>query len=182
MCIARELPLNPLRNGEGTFHLREVLDRWTVLTLRRQLLRLRVETESLVRDRERLEQRWLRSADEEDSNERLIDLAVALLAAEMFGSLATAALQGLTTADEFHGASEELSGLLVDSGRGTSTVGDKDRSRNWSAAATKQRVESNSGIGANRASLGTVCDPVGTRYGDVYARCHKQDRTLGISA
>ena len=117
MCIARELPLNPLRNGEGTFHLREVLDRWTVLTLRRQLLRLRVETESLVRDRERLEQRWLRSADEEDSNERLIDLAVALLAAEMFGSLATAALQGLTTADEFHGASEELSGLLVDSGR-----------------------------------------------------------------
>ena len=117
MCIARELPLNPLRNGEGTFHLREVLDRWTVLTLRRQLLRLRVETESLAKDRERLEQRWLRTADEEGSNERLIDLAVALLAAEMFGSLATAALQGSTTADEFHRASEELSGFLVDSGR-----------------------------------------------------------------
>ena len=117
MCIARELPLNPLRNRDGDLQLPDILDRWTILTLRRQLLRLRVETESVAMDRQRLEQRWLQSADDQGSHESLIDLAVALLAAEMFNSLATAALQGSVADDQFHKTSHELAGFLLDSGR-----------------------------------------------------------------
>ncbi len=117
MCIARALPLAPLPRTGDVPRLADVLDRWTVLALRRQLLRLRVETEAIARSRESLEQRWIASADEGDAGERLVDLAAALVASDMYGSLAFAALQGPSAEDSFRRASEELSELLQTSGR-----------------------------------------------------------------
>ena len=117
LCIARDLTLRPLLNLDGTPLLGDILDRWTVLALRRQLLRLRVETELVILDRKRLEQRWIDSADESDSGERLVDLACVLVAADMFKALAFAALQGPAAEESFRLASEELSQLLRTSGR-----------------------------------------------------------------
>ena len=117
MCIARDLPLAPLPRTGDIPRLADVLDRWTVLALRRQLLRLRVETEAIAQRREYLEQRWIESADEGDSGERLVDLAAALVASDMYGSLALAVLQGPSAEDSFRRASEELSELLLTSGR-----------------------------------------------------------------
>ena len=117
LCLARDLPLKPLRNRDGVVQLPDILNRWTVLTLRRQLLRLRVETDTVQRERERLEHRWIQSAEEQGSGDSLIDLAVALLAAEMYGSLATTALQGSRHEEAFRKASDDLCGLLSDSGR-----------------------------------------------------------------
>ena len=117
MCIARALPLTPLPRPGGIPRLADILDRWTLLALRRQLLRLRVETETFTQNREHLEQRWIEGADEGDSGERLVDLASALVAADMYGSLAFAALQGPAAEDSFRRASEELSELLSTSGR-----------------------------------------------------------------
>ena len=117
ICIARALPLAPLPTPGGIPRLADILDRWTLLALRRQLLRLRVETETLTQNREQLEQRWIEGADEGDSGERLVDLATALVAADMYGSLAFAALQGPAAEDSFRRASEELSALLSTSGR-----------------------------------------------------------------
>ena len=117
MCIAWALPLTPLPRPGGIPRLAAILDRWTLLALRRQLLRLRVETETFTENREHLEQRWIEGADEEDSGERLVDLAAALVAADMYGSLAYAALQGPAAEDSFRRASEELSELLSTSGR-----------------------------------------------------------------
>ena len=117
MCIARALPLAPLPSTRDMPRLADVLDRWTVLALRRQLLRLRVETEGLARSRELLEERWIASVDEEDSGERLLDLAATLVASDMYGSLALAALQGPVAEDSFRQASEELCELLLASGR-----------------------------------------------------------------
>ena len=51
LCIARAMPLSPLENVDGTLQLANILDRWTVLALRRQLLRLRVETERVTQNR-----------------------------------------------------------------------------------------------------------------------------------
>ena len=117
MCIARALPLTPLPRPGGIPRLADILDRWTLLALRRQLLRLRVETETFTQNREHLEQRWIEGADEGDSGERLVDLAAALVAADMYGSLAFAALRGPAAEDSFRRASEELSELLSTSGR-----------------------------------------------------------------
>ena len=117
MCIARALPLPPLPRLGDIPRLADILDRWTVLALRRQLLRLRVETETIAQNREHLEQRWIEHGNEDDSGERLIDLAAALVAADMYGSLALAALQGPAAEDSFRRASEELSELLLTSGR-----------------------------------------------------------------
>ncbi len=117
MCIARALPLTPWPGPGGIPRLADILDRWTQLALRRQLLRLRVETESLTQNQEQLERRWIEGAGEGDSGERLVDLAAALVAADMYGSLAFAALQGPTAEDSFRRASEELSELLSTSGR-----------------------------------------------------------------
>ena len=117
LCIARELPLKPIGNLDGNLVLADILDRWTVLALRRQLLRLRVETEQFARNRERLEKLWLDRADEDDSGDRLLDLAAALLSANMYGSLAAAALQGPTVVDLFRQASEDLAELLLAGGR-----------------------------------------------------------------
>ena len=117
LCIARDLPLRPFPRMDGTPHLAEVLDRWTVLALRRQLLRLRVETEMVSRNREQLEQSWIESADEGDSGERLVDLASVLVASDMFWSLARSALQGPSAEASFRRASEELSQLLRTGGR-----------------------------------------------------------------
>ncbi len=117
LCIARDLPLMPLPSLDGTPHLGEVLDRWAVLALRRQLLRLRVETEVVLLNREQLEQRWIESTDGGDVGERLIDLASVLVAADMYGSLALSALQGPTSEESFRQASEELFHLLRTSGR-----------------------------------------------------------------
>ena len=117
LCIARAMPLSPLQNVDGTLQLANILDRWTVLALRRQLLRLRVETERVTQNRERLEQRWLQNADENDSSERLVDLAASLMAADMYGSLAFAALQGPSAEASFRRASEELAGFLLNSGQ-----------------------------------------------------------------
>ena len=117
MCIARALPLTPLPRPGGIPRLADILDRWTLLALRRQLLRLRVETETFTDNREHWEQRWIEGADEGDSGERLVDLAAALVAADMYGSLALAALQGPAAEDSFRRASEELSELLSTSGR-----------------------------------------------------------------
>lgn len=64
-----------------------------------------------------MEQRWIESADEGDSGERLIDLAAALVAADMYGSLALASFQGPAAEESFRQASEELSRLLSTSGR-----------------------------------------------------------------
>ena len=117
LCIARDLPLRPMPNLDGTPNLVEVLDRWTVLALRRQLLRLRVETEIVLRNRDQLEQRWVEGADEGDSLERLVDLASVLVAADMYGSLAFAALQGPAAEPSFRRASEVLAKLLRTGGR-----------------------------------------------------------------
>lgn len=117
LCIARELPLRPLPSLDGIPQLGDILDRWTALALRRQLLRLRVETETVSRNRQQLEQRWIESAGEGDSEERLIDLASVLVAADMFQSLAFAAMQGPPAEPSFRRASEELLQLLRTSGR-----------------------------------------------------------------
>ena len=124
LCIARALPLSPLLNQDDTFRLGDLLDRWTILALRRQLLRLRVETEQVTQNRERLERLWIERADEGDSSDRLLDLAGALLAADMYGSLVSAAFQGPGTAVSFQRASEELSEFLLTSGRAARTIGD----------------------------------------------------------
>ena len=117
LCIARELPLRPLPNLDDIPRLGDILDRWTALALRRQLLRLRVETETVSRNREQLEQRWIESASEGSSGERLIDLASVLVAADMFRSLAFAAMQGPSAEPSFRRVSEELLQLLRTSGR-----------------------------------------------------------------
>ena len=117
LCIARDLPLRPMPKLDGAPNLVEVLDRWTVLALRRQLLRLRVETEIVLRNRDQLEQRWVEGADEGDSLERLVDLASVLVAADMYGSLAFAALQGPAAEPSFRRASELLAQLLRTGGR-----------------------------------------------------------------
>ena len=117
LCIARSLPLSPIQNTDDILQLGNLLDRWTVLALRRQLLRLKVETETVVQNRERLERRWMQTADESDSSERLVDLTASLVAAEMYGSLAFAALQGPSAEASFRRASEELAALLLSSGR-----------------------------------------------------------------
>ena len=117
LCIARDLPLRPLPSLEGVPQLGEVLDRWTVFALRRQLLGLRVETEMVAQNWEQLERRWIESADEGDSRERLIDLASVLAAADMYRSLALAAMQGPAMEPSFRRASEDLLQLLRASGR-----------------------------------------------------------------
>ncbi len=117
LCLARTLPLAPYQNMEGIPQLGNILDRWTVLALRRQLLRLRVETEMVAQNRERLERRWLQAADDSDSSERLIDLAASLVAADMYGSLAFAALRGPSAEASFRSSAEELASLLLDNGR-----------------------------------------------------------------
>ena len=119
LCLARALPLTPLQNTEGIPQLENILDRWTVLALRRQLLRLRVETEAVAQSRQRLERRWFQTADDGHSGERIVDLAASLVAAEMYGSLALAALQGPSAEASFRSSSEELSKLLLDNGRAT---------------------------------------------------------------
>lgn len=40
MCIARTLPLSPMPRPDGIPRLADILDRWALLALRRQLLRL----------------------------------------------------------------------------------------------------------------------------------------------
>ena len=117
LCIARELPLKTLPDLDGTPYLGDILDRWTVLALRRNFLRLRIEAEQVTRKRERLEQLWIASADEVDSSDRLVDLAAVMLAADMYGSLAWTALRGPATEMAFRRASEELSDLLLTNGR-----------------------------------------------------------------
>ncbi len=117
LCIARTLPLKSIQNSDRIPQLANILDRWTVLALRRQLLRLRVETEEVARNRQHLEQCWLQNADASNSHERLVDLAAALTAANMYGSLALVALQGPSAKAAFRQASEELAGLLRHSGR-----------------------------------------------------------------
>ncbi len=119
LCLARALPLTPFQNTEGIPQLENILDRWTVLALRRQLLRLRVETEAVAQSRQRLERRWFQTADDGHSGERIVDLAASLVAAEMYGSLALAALQGPSAEASFRSSSEELSKLLLDNGRAT---------------------------------------------------------------
>lgn len=117
LCIARELPLRPMGGSGGTVELANILERWTVLALRRQLLRLKVETEQVKRSRDRLERLWLESAEDDNSSDRLLDLAAVLLAAEMYGALASAALQGPAFEHFFRQSSEELAELLMSSGR-----------------------------------------------------------------
>ena len=117
LCIARALPLNPLPTLDDAPNLADILDRWTVLALRRQLLRLRVETEIVAQKRDHLEREWIEAADEGDSVERLVDLAAALVAADMYGSLAFAALRGPSAEASFRRASEELAEMLSRSGR-----------------------------------------------------------------
>ena len=117
LCIARTLTLRSPSALDDTPRLGEFLDRWTVLALRRQLLRLRVETEMVLKERQHIEERWIESAGEEGSGERLVDLASVLVAADMFGSLASAALRGPTAEASFRRASNELSQLLRTSGR-----------------------------------------------------------------
>ena len=117
LCIARALHISPFPDLDVTPQLGNILDRWAILALRRQLLRLRVETEQVARVRKRLERQWIENSDESDSTERLVDLAVALAAADMFGSLALAALQGPASEASFRRTSEELAGLLSENGR-----------------------------------------------------------------
>ena len=117
LCIARTLPLKPMPNLDDTPRLGDILDRWTVLALRRQLLRLRVESEQIVRNRRRLEDAWIADADRDDSAERLVDLAAVMLAGEMYGSLASTALQGPAAEPTFRRASEDLADLLIAAGR-----------------------------------------------------------------
>ena len=117
LCIARALPLQPLPDLDGLSPLGDILDRWSVLALRRQLLRLRVETVEVAKNRERLERAWIATADEGDSTERLVDLAAVLMAADMYGALALSALRGPGTEASFRAASHNLADLLLDSGR-----------------------------------------------------------------
>ena len=117
MCIARDLPLQSFPDLDGTWPLRRVLDRWSVLALRRQLLRLRIETHEVARNRARLEQAWIATADEGDSPERLVDLAASLLAAEMYSALSLSALRGPSAEASFRRASHDLADLLLTSGR-----------------------------------------------------------------
>lgn len=117
LCIARDLPLQPLPSLDGAPQWSEVLNRWTVLTLRRKLLRLRIEAEWVSQRQEEWERHWVDSVAAEDSRETLIDLACMLGAADMCGALATAALRGPAAESSFRRASEELSGLLRNSGR-----------------------------------------------------------------
>ena len=117
LCIARALPLRPLSNLDGTPLLGNILNRWTVLALRRRFIRLRIEADQVAGNRERLEQLWMARADEIDSKERLVDLAVAMLATDMFGSLARTALQGPAAGMSFRTASQDLANLLLTNGR-----------------------------------------------------------------
>ena len=118
LCLARTLPLKPMPNLDGEApRLADILDRWTVLALRRQLLRLRVESEQLLRNRERLEAAWITNAEQHDSGERLIDLAAAMLAGDMYGFLALTALQGPAAESSFRRASNDLADLLAATGR-----------------------------------------------------------------
>lgn len=117
LCIARDLPLRPLPDLDGSSSLGDILDRWSVLALRRQLLRLRIETVEIARNSEPLERAWIATADEGHSAERLVDLAAVLLAAEMYGALALSALRGPAAERTFREASQKLAELLLQSGR-----------------------------------------------------------------
>ena len=117
LCIARALPLKPMPDLDGAPRLGDILDRWTVLALRRHLLRLRVESEQLRRNRERLEAAWIANADQDDSGELLVDLGAAMLAGDMYGSLALTALQGPAAEPLFRRASTDLADLLMAAGR-----------------------------------------------------------------
>ena len=117
MCIARNLPLRSFPDLDSTWPLGHVLDRWSVLALRRQLLRLRIETHEVARNRKRLERAWIATADEGDSPGRLVDLAASLLAADMYGALSLSALRGPSAEASFRRASHDLAELLLTSGR-----------------------------------------------------------------
>ena len=181
MCIARALPLTPLPRPGGIPRLADILDRWTLLALRRQLLRLRVETETFTQNREHLEQRWIEGADEGDSGERLVDLAAALVAADMYGSLAFAALRGPAAEDSFRRASEELSELLSTSGRALELLETRTLQGSRRACHSEWSLESDSKTRASGACMGAVRYALRTRDSGKHARCHKPDRALGVS-
>ena len=64
-----------------------------------------------------MEDTWIAYADRDDSAERLVDLAAVMLAGEMYGSLASTALQGPAAEPTFRRASEDLANLLIAAGR-----------------------------------------------------------------